>query len=103
MNEEIMKKAIKEMKIVELSVNTFEKGMIIRKCIPFDIGISNKYKDALVRYHFLTLDSPEGNHNLSVLLKDINYIKILDECFNPKDFINWPTNWKLPRDWGKYS
>jgi hypothetical protein len=103
MNEEVMKKAIKEKKIVEISVNTLEKGMITRKCIPFDIGTSNKYKDGVVRYHFLTLDSPDGKHNLSVLLKDINYIKTLDEYFNPEDHINWQPKWKLPRDWGKYS
>ncbi|CAD7767225.1 MAG: hypothetical protein DNFNHJIP_00632 [Candidatus Argoarchaeum ethanivorans] len=61
----IFLKAIHEKKVLRVKVNSHEKGIIIRKCIPFDFGSSRRYKDGLNRYHFWDLDSPDGSHNLS--------------------------------------
>jgi hypothetical protein len=75
-----------------------------RLCIPYDFGPSRKYKDGAKRYHFYDLDSPEGQHNLSILPTQIESIEILDTEFDPANFVTWtPTRWILIRDWGTYS
>ncbi len=102
--EETMITAINGLKMIELTFNSKEKGKITRVCIPFDIGPSKKYKDGLNRFHFYDLNSPEGKHNLSILPHQIFKIEILDEIFNPGDYITWsPINWIISRNWGKYS
>ena len=95
--------AINEMRIVEVSVNTNEKGIIYRKCIPFDYGPSRKYKDGLDRYHFYDLDSPDGKHNLSILPNQLLDIKLTDVIFEPGNYVNWNPNWIIKRNWGSYS
>lgn len=96
-------RAINEKKLVLIECNSYEKGYIQRKCVPFDYGPSRRYKDSSDRYHFYDLDSPDGSHNLSILPEQLLFLKILDEQFEPKDYINWVPNWFIPRDWGKYS
>ncbi|PLW79679.1 hypothetical protein C0585_06820 [Candidatus Woesearchaeota archaeon] len=99
-NKEIFIQAINEKKKVKVKINTDEKGIIIRDCIPFDFGTG---KLPGIRYHFLDLTSPDGPHNLSVLPNKLLEIEILDETFNPADYIKWKPNWKLARDWGEFS
>ena len=78
--------------------------IIIRKCIPFDFGPSSRCNDELNRFHFWDLDSPDGSHNLSIHPEQLLEIKILDERFDPKDYVTWkPTNWVVKRDWGAFS
>ena len=95
--------AINNKKIVKLTFASKEKGTISRKCIPFDYGPSRKFKDGQNRYHFYDLDSPDGSHNLSVIPSQISDIKILDENFDPKEYIKWKPNWFVKRDWSIYS
>jgi hypothetical protein len=95
--------AIHLKKLVSVTINTENKGTIIRKCIPFDFGPSRKYKDGLDRYHFWDIDSPEGSHNLSILPEQLMNIGILDEEFNPSDYISWTPNWYIKRNWGSSS
>ena len=102
-NEHFLK-AIHEKKVLRVKVNSDEKGIIIRKCIPFDFGPSRRYKDGLNRYHFWDLDSPEGHHNLSIRPEQLLEIEILDETFDPQDYVTWrPINWFVKRDWGEFS
>lgn len=97
-------KAIREKKVLRVRVNSYEKGIIIRKCIPFDFGPSSRCNDELNRFHFWDLDSPDGSHNLSIHPEQLLEIKILDERFDPKDYVTWkPTNWVVKRDWGAFS
>ena len=96
--------AIEEKKIVKITFNTKEKGVITRLCIPFDIGESRRYKDGKVRYHFYDLNSPEGQHNLSILPEQLQNIEVMDETFKPSDYVTWsPVKWISPRDWGPFS
>lgn len=95
--------AINNKRVLEVKFNSKEKGVIVRKCIPFDFATSKRYKDNIERYHFYDLDSPSGKHNLSILPEQIIEIKVLDETFNPSDYITWKTNWSISRDWGIYS
>jgi hypothetical protein len=81
-----------------------DKGRIIRTCIPFDFGPSNRYKDDEPRYHFYDLDSPDGKHNLSIKTSQLFSLEIRQEAFDPKDFVTWPEiKWHIQRDWGIYS
>lgn len=89
--------------MVNLKFNSFEKGIIIRKCVPFDYGPSRKFKDNRERYHFQDIDSPDGPHPLPVLPEQIIEIEVLDETFEPKDYVKWTPNWFTKRDWGEFS
>lgn len=96
--------AIHQKRKLEVTFDSNEKGVITRICIPFDFGPSRKYKDGLNRFHFYDLNSPDGKHNLSILPEQIVKILILDDTFNPGDYITWsPMNWFVKRDWGMYS
>lgn len=89
--------------LVQVSINSKEKGFIKRICVPFDFGPSRKFKDGIERYHFLDLDSPDGPHNLSILPDQLIDLEVLDNKFDPADYIHWTPNWYVARDWGKYS
>ena len=95
--------AIRNKNKVKVVVDSKEKGRIERHCIPFDYGPSKRYSDQRERYHFYTLDSPEGPHNLSILPEQLIEIEILNEIFEPGDYVNFEPSWFIPRDWGKYS
>ena len=100
---DVMYQAIDEKKLVEVVVNTYEKGIVTRICIPFDYALSSRAKDGKMRYHFYDLNSPNGRHNLSVLPEQLISIKVLDKTFNPEEIVTWPTNWTYKRDWGSKS
>jgi hypothetical protein len=96
--------AIKEKKKVKLKFNSIEKGVIERVCVPFDFGPSRREKIKRNRYHFYDLDSPEGDHTLSIVPQQLIEIHMLAEVFNPGDYVTWSDiNWHTPRDWGKFS
>ena len=98
--KEIFLQAIHEKKLVKIKANTDEKGMITRLCVPFDYGTG---KLPGIRYHFWDLDSPEGSHNLSILPQKLIEIELTDKTFEPANYVKWTPNWKIPRNWGKYS
>jgi hypothetical protein len=95
--------AINQRRNVHVTVNTDQKGIIQRLCIPFDYGPSRKYKDGLDRYHFYDLDSPDGIHNLSILPEQLIEIKLTEVSFDPANYVTWKPNWIVKRDWGVYS
>lgn len=103
MSHEIFLQAINNKGLIQLCFNSYEKGSITRKCIPFDFGPSSRYKDGQDRYHFYDLDSPEGKHNLSILPSQITSIELLTDTFEPGDYIKWTPKWFIKRDWGIYS
>lgn len=95
--------AINNRVVVELTFNSFQKGIITRKCIPFDYGPSRRFRDKSQRYHFLVLDGPEGRHNLSILPMQVIQMKLTEIHFDPSNYIKWKPKWFLKRDWGVYS
>lgn len=101
--EQILLEGIHSKKKVEITFNSYEKGVISRLCIPFDIGPSRKYKDGKNRYHFFDLNSPDGSHNLSILPSQLLNIELISEDFNPADFVTWQPKWHITRDWGIHS
>lgn len=102
--DNIMIEAIRAKKKVSVTFNSFEKGSITRICVPFDIAPSKRSKDQTPKFQFYDLDSPDGQHNLALFQSQIHTIAILDQIFNPGDYITWsPMNWTIARDWGTYS
>lgn len=95
--------AINQRKLVKVVADTKEKGIIQRKCVPFDFAVSRKYKDGKERFHFLDLDSPDGQHNLSILPEDLKTLEMLEESFDPANYVTWEPSWTVKRDWGAYS
>jgi len=95
--------AINQKMIIQLTFNSKEKGIITRKCVPFDFGPSRKYRNGADRYHFNDLDSPDGKHNLSILPDQVISITLSNKHFNPEEYITWKPNWYIERDWGAFS
>ncbi len=95
--------AIHKKLILVVTLNSKEKGIITRRCIPFDFGPSRRAKDQSNRYHFYDLDSPDGRHTLSILPNQLLKLEFTGEQFNPRDYIDWEPQWFVPRDWGALS
>jgi len=99
--------AIHDKKKIELHFFSKEDGIIIvRKCAPMDFGPSRSAKIKTDRYHLWDYESAEKQHNLPLLPNQIKEIIILNEYFDPVEFITWDTAtspWFVPRDWGQFS
>lgn len=71
-----------------------DNGVLVRTCAPMD------------RLHVWDYDSDTKRHTLSLLPNQIVEIEVLEEKFEPTDFITWNTTdspWFVARDWGVYS
>lgn len=99
----IFLEAIREKRIVKIVFDSYEKGRITRLCVPFDYGKSKRERNGNDKYHFFTIDSPSGGHNLSINPKQLVEIVIKEEGFDPADYVKWEPDWIIPRDWGIYS
>ncbi len=96
--------AIRTKKKVRITFDSQSKGVITRDCIPFDFGPSRRnLKVNPNRYHLYDLDSPDGKHTLSILPGQLLSINVLNEDFDPGDYVTWNPNWFVTRDWGVYS
>ena len=103
MSERIFITSINKKLVVKLIFKSVDKGILTRKCIPFDLGPSKRFRDKSQRYHFLVLDGPKGKHNLSILPMQILKIELTELHFNPANYIKWKPKWFIKRDWGVYS
>lgn len=103
-NKEIFIQAINDKKIINLTFNANVKWIITRKCIPFDFWPwKRKLSVNPDRFHFYDLNSPEGKHNLSILPEEVIRMEILNENFNPWNYVNWKPSWFIERDRWVYS
>ena len=101
---EIFINAIHHKKMVKIQINSKEKGIIERICIPFDFGPSRRNLEINPdRYHFYDLDSPDEQHTLSITPDQLLKIEVLEKSFDPADYVKWTPNWLVQRDWGIYS
>lgn len=96
--------AIHAKKLVEIVFGTRNEGVKKRVCVPFDFGPSRRNLNPNPdRYRFYDLDSPDGKHNLSIAPDQLISVTVLDEAFEPADYVNWKPNWFVSRDWGQHS
>lgn len=95
--KEVFINAIQSKAVVQVTFNSKEKGMLTRKCIPFDIVPSDKSKDGKERFNFYNLD---GKHNLSLIREQVMAIELTKESFKPNNYITWSQiDWFIKRDW----
>lgn len=96
--------AINEKKKAEIVYESFKDNNITRRTVaPMDFGPKAKEKIHTDRYHVWDYDSPSGPHTSSLTAGQIRSIIILEENFDPADFVTWAPNWHISRDWGRLS
>lgn len=80
-----------------------DRTELTRKCAPMDYGPSSRARNKLDRFHSWDYDSDTHQHVLSLLPNQVLRIEILKETFDPSEFVTWPPQWIIPRNWGAYS
>ena len=96
--------AVEHKKKIRLKFYSKEDGYILtRLCAPMDYGPSRRAKNKENRFHFWDYESDSTNHVLSLLKDQIVEMEFTDSSFEPSEFITWPTDWFIERDWGHYS
>ncbi len=74
-----------------------DRQTLVRICAPLDYGPDPRSKDQSERFHVWADDSVSGAHLLSLTSDQIRRLDILDEEFDPGDFV-----WFIARDWGQH-
>lgn len=99
--------AIRAQNKVKLSFHSKEDGVILERiCAPMDYGPSRRTFDKTERYHLWDYDSDQRKHVLSLLPKQVVAMEVLDDRFDPAEFVTWDVKkspWFVERDWGDYS
>lgn len=99
--------AIKDKNKVRVNFYSKEDNDILERiCAPMDYGPSRRANNGPDKYHFWDYESDKGPHTLSLLPEQVEVIEVLEERFNPADFIDWSVAekpWFVKRDWGIYS
>jgi len=80
-----------------------DQGLLTRKCAPMDYGPSSKAKEKNDRFHLWDYESDKKVHTLSLNPTQVQQLEVLDETFEPSEFVTWVTNWIIKREWGTYS
>jgi hypothetical protein len=52
------------------------------------------------RFHLWDYESDTANHVLSLSPEQVTSITVLDETFEPGEFVKWKTTWLVQRNWG---
>lgn len=80
-----------------------DEAPLTRVCAPMDFGPSRRSKDQSDRFHVWDYESDKGPHVLSLAQDQVLRIEVLEDSFDPAEFIDWDTDWFTPRDWGPFS
>lgn len=103
-HHDIFLTALHEQRKVEVTYNSLKDESVVRRiAAPMDFGPKAKEKVPTDRYHIWDYDSPSGAHSSSLKADQIRSIAILDETFDPSDFVSWTPNWHVARNWGHLS
>lgn len=99
--------AIKDKNKVRVKFYSKEDADVLeRVCAPMDYGPSRRAHDKSDRYHLWDYESDTACHTLSLLPGQVISITVMDENFDPAEFITWDVGvspWFVERDWGIYS
>ncbi len=83
-----------------------DSGSLERKCAPMDYGPSRRAREQKDKFHLWDYESDTGAHTLSLNPEQIQELEVLDESFDPGEFVTWNTKekpWFISRNWGIYS
>jgi len=104
MDKEAFIQAIRDRHKVRLSFNSKEdNSVLVRTCAPMDYGPSTRAHEKNDRYHLWDYDSDTQQHTLSLNPEQVQKIEVLSETFDPAEFVTWPPQWIVSRDWGQHS
>jgi len=99
--------AIHDKKKVRLTFDSKEdRAQVTRKCAPMDFGASRRAREKNDRYHLWNYEGDTRPHVLILNPGQVVEIVVLDERFEPSEFVTWNTTtspWSVRRDWGTYS
>jgi hypothetical protein len=76
---------------------------ITRVCAPMDYGPSKRALDFRNKFHVWGYESGDKPNPLALDGSHIEEISVLDETFNPAEFVTWDLKaspWIVKRDWG---
>ena len=100
-------KAIHEKKKVRITFfSKQDTSSLTRKCAPMDYGPSRRTTLKNNRFHLWDYESDTQRHTLSLNPEQIKSLEVLEETFDPSEFITWDTKsspWFIKRNWGQYS
>ena len=103
MEEEFINAIHSKNKISVTFYSQKDEGITTRTCAPMDIGPKARVNDGIDRYHMWNYTSPSGPHTVSLTPDQITNIQVLDEKFEPSEFVKWSPSWHISRDWGQFS
>ena len=98
--------AIYDKKKLVITFLSRDKGLLRRKCAPMDYAVGKREKSGIERYWFWDYESDKGPHTLGLKAIQIRDLTIIEESFEPSEFIDWDTKrsqWSVKRDWGRFS
>lgn len=105
--KDIFIKAIHEKRKLKVTFFSNEDNRsLTRSCAPLDFAPSRRAVEKNYRYHFWDYDSDKVQHTLSLNPDQLIKIDLLDETFDPAEFVIWDvkkSKWSIERDWGKFS
>lgn len=90
--------AIRHKNIIVVTFRKTDKGLVSRRCIPYDFAPNSISSESIPRYQLLDIESTP-NDIIGILEEDMIAIDILDENFEPKEYIKWNPIWHIPREW----
>jgi hypothetical protein len=96
--------AIHDRKKVRLTFFSQEdRCHLTRVCAPMDFGPGRKIHDGIDRFWVWDYESDTGKHTLPLRHERIQTMTVLDDVFDPAEFVTWTPAWIVPRDWGQCS
>lgn len=104
MDQEAFIEAIRSKNKIRITYHSDKDGKSVTRTIaPLDYGPHASYKDKTPRYQFWDYEGSSKPHSSSLLVFAIEKIEVLDDTFDPSEFITWKCQWHVARDWGDYS
>lgn len=104
MFKDIFIKSIHSKNKIKITFYSKEDGCnLVRTCAPMDYGPSRRAKLKNNRFHLWDYESDTQKHTLSLNPDQISRLEVLEETFNPSEFITWDTKqspWFVKRNWG---
>ena len=101
-HHDIFVRGIIETKKIELTFLSNEsQANVVKRCVPVDFSPGKRARDTSELYYFWDFESGQSNYLLSLPPDAIIKMELIDEEFNPKDFVTfWKKVWYIKRDWG---
>lgn len=93
---DLMKRAVRERRL--LTVSHLDEPAVSR-CVPFDYEPGGD--DGLKGRYVFYLMEPSGTlgPRLEVTSDRLLALRVLDQQFDPAEFVGWPRDWFIERDW----